>query len=243
MTSGDVADSQRSIPVAAARVLVVEDDDTLAAILTDALADAGFDPQRLATATEVVDSVRRERPAAVLLDLQLPGGHGFDICRELRGFTTIPLIMITGQNAEADRLNGLEIGADDYIGKPFAVREVIARLRALLRRSSGWQGAGVQPLKLDSAALTGWWFGRLLTLTPVEFRLLERLARRPGMVLSRAQLLDALHVDERDTSDRTIDSHIKNLRKKLKAITPAFDPLESVYGVGYKLVLEGATAE
>lgn len=236
MTSGPSA-SGATDPV---RVLVVEDDDTLAAILVDALAEAGYLPQRLRDAAAVVEHVLRERPAAVLLDLQLPDGHGFDICRALRGFTTIPLIMVTGQNSERDRLEGLDLGADDYIGKPFAVREVIARLRALLRRSSGWQGSSVQPLRIDAGALTAAWFGRTLSLTPVEFRLLERLARRPGMVLSRAQLLDALHLDERDTSDRTIDSHVKNLRRKLKAITPAFDPVESVYGVGYKLVLEGA---
>lgn len=221
-------------------VLVVEDDDTLAAILVDALQDSGYAPYRLADGGAVVEWVRRARPAAVLLDLQLPDGHGFDICRALRAFTTIPLMMVTGQNAEIDRLQGLEIGADDYIGKPFAVREVIARLRALLRRSGGWQGSGVQPLKIDEEALAAHWHGRVLALTPVEYRLLARLARRPGVVLSRAQLLDVLHDDERDTSDRTIDSHIKNLRRKLKAITPTLDPLESVYGVGYKLVLEGA---
>lgn len=221
-------------------VLVVEDDDILAAILVDALADAGFTPQWLADAGTVVEQVRRVRPVAVLLDLQLPDGHGFDICRALRAFTTIPLMMVTGQNAEVDRLEGLEIGADDYICKPFAVREVIARLRALLRRSGGWRGSGVQPLKIDEEALAAHWHGRALPLTPVEFRLLARLARRPGVVLSRAQLLDVVHDDERDTSDRTIDSHIKNLRRKLKAITPALDPLESVYGVGYKLVLDGA---
>lgn len=224
---------------AGATVLVAEDDATLATILIEALLEAGYVPQHLIDGSEVVEWVRRERPAAVLLDLRLPGKHGFNICRELRSFTTIPLIMITGQNEEIDRLLGLEIGADDYIGKPFNVREVIARLRALLRRSSGWHASVVRPLMLEPAELKAWWHGRALNLTPVEFRLLERLARRPGVVLSRAQLLDVLHADERATNDRTIDSHVKNLRKKLRAITPSFDPLESVYGVGYKLVQEG----
>jgi two-component system response regulator BaeR len=219
------------------RVLIVEDDDILAQILIEALAEAGYAPLRLSDGSAVLDWVRRVQPAAVLLDLGLPGKHGFSVCRELRAFSTVPLIMITGQVGELDRLLGLELGADDYICKPFVVREVVARVRALLRRSSGWHAQGVTPLLLDATQLSAHWQGRPLSLTPVEFRLLERLARRPGQVLSRSQLLDALHADERAISDRTIDSHIKNLRRKMRAVTPEHDPVESVYGVGYKLVL------
>jgi two-component system response regulator BaeR len=222
--------------IAAQRILIVEDDEILAQILVDALSAAGYLPLRLADGSAVIDWVRRTQPSAVLLDLGLPGQHGFSVCRELRAISTVPLIMITGQVDELDRLLGLELGADDYICKPFVVREVVARVRALLRRSQGWHAQGVTPLLLDADKLSAHWQGRALSLTAVEFRLLERLARRPGQVLSRTQLLDALHADERAINDRTIDSHIKNLRRKMRTITPDYDPVESVYGVGYKLI-------
>jgi two-component system response regulator BaeR len=185
-----------------------------------------------------VAAVRAAEPDAILLDLNLPGRSGLDVCRELRSFSTVPLIMITGRVEEIDRLLGLELGADDYICKPFTAREVVARVRALLRRSRDWGGRGetstVSGLTLDEERLEAAFRGVGLDLTPVEWRLLKALGERPGRVLSRGQLLDAIYVDHRVVSDRTVDSHVKNLRRKLIEAGGGADPIASVYGVGYK---------
>jgi two-component system response regulator BaeR len=216
-------------------VLVVEDEPTLALLLTETLGAEGFQVSTLSDGAEVADYVRRQRPAAVLLDIGLPGKDGFEICREIRTFSTVPLIMITGRIEEIDRLKGLELGADDYVCKPFMAREVAARVRALLRRATEWhEGTSGVGLELDEQSLEARWQGARLDLTPVEFRLLRALGRRPGHVLSRAQLLDAVYADDRVVSDRTIDSHVKNLRRKLAEAVPESDPIESVYGMGYR---------
>ena len=148
------------------------------------------------------------------------------------------MIMITGRVEEIDRLLGLELGADDYICKPFTAREVVARVRALLRRARDWRERDVNNpapgLKLDDERFEAHWKGVRLDLTPVEFRLLKSLGERPGRVLSRSQLLDSIYVDHRVVSDRTVDSHVKNLRRKLSDAGNGEDPIESVYGVGYK---------
>ena len=171
----------------------------------------------------------------MLLDIGLPDKDGFEICREIRAFSTVPLIMITGRVEEIDRLKGLELGADDYVCKPFMAREVVARVRAVLRRATEWResttGIG---LELDEQSLEARWQGTRLELTAVEFRLLRALGRRPGHVLSRSQLLDAIYADHRVVSDRTIDSHVKNLRRKIAEAVPGSDPIESVYGMGYR---------
>jgi two-component system response regulator BaeR len=168
----------------------------------------------------------------------LPGTDGLTICREVRRTSTLPIIMVTARVEEIDRLLGLEIGADDYICKPFSPREVVARVRALLRRAQSWQNAAVggpgAELELDDERFEARWRSRKLELTPVEFRLLKALAQRPGRVLSRAQLLEQLYMDHRVVSDRTVDSHIKNLRRKFEEIAAGSDPVRSIYGVGYK---------
>lgn len=219
-------------------VLVVEDEPSLAELLRDALQADGFRVAVLHEGSSVVAWIREQRPDAVLLDLLLPGKDGFAVCREVRAFSTVPMIMITARAEQIDRLLGLELGADDYICKPFQPREVVARLRALLRRTLEWSAstpaAASSGLVLDEEGFSARWDGHPLDLTPVEFRLLKALSARPGRVLSRDRLLDAIYVDHRVVSDRTVDSHIKNLRRKLA--DAGADPIQAVYGVGYKFV-------
>lgn len=216
-------------------VLVVEDEPVLATLLAETLGEAGYTVHVLDDGLAVVDWVRAHAPSVVLLDLILPGMDGFAICREIRRFSTVPLIMVTSRADEADRLRGLDLGADDYVCKPFHPREVAARVRALLRRSIEWRDASPgSRLQLDEHAYEARWCGVVLDLTPVEFRLLRTLGQRPGRVFTRAQLLDAIYVDDHVVNDRTVDSHIKNLRKKLADAAPGEGPIEAVYGVGYK---------
>jgi two-component system response regulator BaeR len=220
------------------RVLVVEDEPALSSLLAETLDSDGYMTSVLATGEGVADWVRTNAPVAVLLDLNLPGKDGFVVCKEIRAFSNVPLIMITARVEEIDRLLGLEIGADDYVCKPFQPREVLARVRALLRRAFDWREAPpVGALSLDDTRFLAHWKGTALDLTPVEFRLLRALGARPGRVLSRAQLLDAIYVDDRAVSDRTVDSHIKNLRRKIAEASGGDDPVASIYGVGYKLEL------
>ena len=219
----------------ARRIVVIEDDATHAMLLADTLADEGFEAEVVDDGAAAAERVRAANPAAVLLDLTLPGKDGFTVCREIRAFSTVPLIMITGRAEEIDRLLGLEIGADDYICKPFQPREVVARIRALLRRAHDWrEGKRDAALTFDDTAFEARWKGVRLDLTAVEFRLLKTLGERPGRVLSRANLLDAIYEDYRIVNDRTVDSHVKNLRRKLAEAEPGANPIESVYGVGYR---------
>lgn len=215
--------------------LIVEDEPVLAALLDDVMREQGFLTTVFNTSEGVVPWVRERTPTVVLLDLVLPGTDGFSICQEIRRFSRVPLIMITARADEADRLRGLDLGADDYVCKPFHAAEVAARVRALLRRSIDWQNAAPgSSLQLDEACMEARWHGHSLDLTPVEFRLLRTLGKRPGQVYARAQLLDIVYVSGHVVSDRTIDSHVKNLRRKLLEITPGESPIESVYGIGYK---------
>jgi len=219
----------------ARRVLIVEDDPTHALLLQETLRGEGFEAEVLNDGTHAAARVRAQPPSAVLLDLTLPGKDGFTVCREIREFSTVPLIMVTARVEEIDRLLGLEIGADDYICKPFQPREVVARIRALLRRTVEWRRSGGDTLlAFDDAMLEARWKGARLDLTAVEYRLLKTLAERPGRVLSRAQLLDAIYEDFRVVNDRTVDSHIKNLRRKIADAQADANPIESVYGVGYR---------
>ncbi|EEG06825.1 winged helix-turn-helix domain-containing protein [Pseudogulbenkiania ferrooxidans] len=221
-----------------AYVLVVEDEPKLSRLLADYLAAAGFETACLADGLAVVPEVRRRLPDLILLDLMLPGRDGLDICRELRAFSDVPIVMVTARVEEIDRLLGLELGADDYICKPYSPREVVARVKAILRRS---QRHGALPadagLTIDEEGYQASWQGRRLELTPAEFRLLRTLASAPGRVFSRDQLLDHLYADHRVVTDRTVDSHIKNLRRKLEQAAPQQEMIRSVYGVGYKLEL------
>lgn len=221
------------------RLLIVEDEPKLAAVLRDYLVADGAEVDVLNHGDDALPALRASAPDLLLLDLMLPGTDGLTICRELRAFSTLPVIMITARVEEIDRLIGLELGADDYICKPFSPREVVARARALLRRTQQWQAGAATPeaeklLELDDERFEARHRGRRLDLTPVEFRLLKALVQRPGRVMSRAQLLEHLYMDHRVVSDRTVDSHIKNLRRKFEDLEAGSDPVRSIYGVGYK---------
>lgn len=213
-------------------VLIVEDDAKIAALLVDYVEAAGLRATRVGDGRSAVDSVRSEAVDLMLLDLMLPELDGLGVCQAVRAFSQLPIIMLTARVDEVDRLLGLDSGADDYVCKPFSPREVIARVRAHLRRATGavLQAAAPAPaFAVDRARMRIVHGGAALNLTPVEFRLLAELIEHPERVYSRQQLLDVAHEDQRDNNDRTIDSHIKNIRRKLPA-----DCLQSVYGVGYR---------
>jgi two-component system response regulator BaeR len=220
--------------LAPADILVVEDEPKLAALLCDYLRAAGHRVTWLDDGLAVVPAVRSAEPDLILLDIMLPGRDGLDICRELRTFSEVPIMLITARVEEVDRLLGLDLGADDYICKPFSPREVMARVRAILRRLPPRTTAGLQ---LDAGAYRASYDGVELDLTPVEFRLLHCLAATPGRVYSRDKLMDHLYHDHRVVTDRTVDSHVKNLRRKLEQVAPEQELIHSIYGVGYKLEL------
>jgi len=217
------------------KILIVEDEPKLAALEADYLAAAGYATHRIEDGLQVVPWVRANAPDLILLDLMLPGRDGLEICRELRTFTDVPVVMVTARVEEIDRLVGLEAGADDYVCKPFSLRELVARVKAILRRPRGASRAA--GLVLDESRHVAELDGSALELTPVEFRLLAMLAGTPGKVLSRATLLERLYADHRVVTDRTVDTHVKNLRRKIAEIRPGEDPIPSIYGVGYKLEL------
>jgi two-component system response regulator BaeR len=221
------------------RILIVEDEPALANLLEDYLKAAGYRTDAMREGTGVVESVRDNPPDLMLLDLMLPGKDGLDICREIRVFSDLPIVMVTARVEEIDRLLGLELGADDYICKPYSPREVVLRVKAILRRLQPAVGAAqpVAGLELDESRFSACFQGVTLELTPVEFRLLKTFIDQPGRVYSRAQLMDHLYTDQRVVSDRTVDTHVKNLRKKLNAISPDEEIIRSIYGVGYKLEL------
>jgi two-component system, OmpR family, response regulator BaeR len=221
-----------------AHILVVEDEPKLAALVGDYLQASGYAWHWVADGREAIPVIRAQQPDLVVLDLMLPGRNGLDICRELRSFSDVPIVMLTAKVEEIDRLLGLELGADDYICKPFSPREVVARIKAILRRARAIAEPGNAALKIDDAAHRASFKGIVLDLTPVEFRLLKTLAGAPGRVFSRDRLLDNLYLDHRVVTDRTVDSHIKNLRRKLEQAAPGQDPIRSIYGVGYKLEVD-----
>jgi two-component system, OmpR family, response regulator BaeR len=215
-------------------ILIVEDEEKIAGLLADYLQQAGFDPHSLGDGSIVVPWVRMHRPDLVLLDLMLPGKGGLDICKEIRSFSSVPIIMTTARVEEIDRLLGLELGADDYICKPFSPREIVARVKAVLRRTNGTSTIQSSGLVLDESRYLAILHGHDLELTAVEFKLLRFLAANPGRIYSRQQLMDRIYHDERIVADRTIDSHIKKLRKKIAVASRSEELIHSVYGVGYK---------
>ena len=227
----------RTAPI---NILLVEDQVELAELLRDYLLRENYAVDMRHIGDGVIESVRNAEPDMVLLDLMLPGTDGMTICRSVRDFSDVPIIMVTARTEEIDQLLGLEIGADDYICKPVRPREVVARVKAVLRRTLRQPGdrAPGSSLNIDATRYLAFYQGKDLELTPLEFRLLQRLAGAPGRVYSRIQLLQAMHDDHRIVTDRAIDTHIKNLRKKLDAAMPGEDnPIRSIYGVGYKLDL------
>lgn len=216
------------------RIFVVEDDPKIAQILADYLERDGFAAVTIGDGRVALSQIERSVPALIVLDLMLPSLSGTDLCRAVRRFSDVPIIMVTARVDEVDRLLGLDIGADDYVCKPFSPREVVARVRALLRRTDGLMSTKQADWQVDDAGHRISWQGQWLPLTPVEFRMFRLLLSRPGRVFSRAHLLDSVHEQLRDVSDRAIDSHVKNLRRKIQRIQPDFESIVSVYGIGYR---------
>jgi len=220
-------------------VLIIEDEEKIAHVLNDYLVQAGFTVTWLESGEKAAHHVENDPPSIVLLDLMLPGMDGLDVCRSIRSLSDVPLIMITAKAEEVDRLIGLELGADDYICKPFSPREVVARVKAVLRRTrldATQPVLRMGPIVINNDLYQVTINGRELTLTPSEFKLLQTLMRRPNCVFSRAALIDKVQGYSFDGYDRTIDSHIKNLRKKIAAVLADENVIHAVYGVGYKFV-------
>ena len=216
-------------------VLIVEDEKKLADILIAYLNKEEFRVTHYESGSGVSDWVKNNQPNIILLDLMLPDVHGKDLCKEIRQFSTVPIIMVTAMIDEIDRLIGLELGADDYVCKPFSPKEVVARVKAVLRRSEGDfnQGEIYDAFEVNDETYSIKLHGDRLDLTPVEFRLLKMFIQSPGRVFNRDQILDNIFEDGRIVLDRTVDTHVKNLRHKLKTASPEHDYVRSVYGIGY----------
>lgn len=218
-----------------ARVFIVEDEPELAAVVADYARASGYLPAVFGNGAEALAALRNSPPDMLVLDLMLPGMDGLALCRAVRAFSDLPIIMVTARVEEIDRLLGLESGADDYLCKPFSPRELMARIKVILRRAQGASPPSV--CHVDEAAQRVTVMGRALELTPSEFNILAGMARRRGQVFSRAQLLDLARQGNLDVTDRAVDSHIKNLRRKIAAVLPELDAIGSVYGLGYRFDL------
>ncbi len=219
------------------KVLVVDDEMKIARLVRDYLTEAGFDVALAATGPAAVAAVRSDRPDLVVLDLGLPGMDGYDVTRTIRGQSTIPIIMLTARSEETDRIVGLELGADDYVVKPFSPRELVARVKAVLRRTGGdvaSETIRVMDVVIDLPRRSVERDGSRIELTATEFELLRTLASSPGRVYTRGQLLDSIRGVSFDSYERAIDAHIKNLRKKLEPDPRSPRYVLTVYGVGYK---------
>jgi two-component system response regulator BaeR len=227
-------------------VLIVEDEEKIAQLLADYLKNEGYQTTQLHSGEVAVETIKDLDPSFVILDLMLPEKDGMTICREVRQFSNVPIMMLTARVDEIDRLMGLELGADDYVCKPFLPREVVARVKTILRRvqitqapqeTEGKNDSSVhyRSIELQSEKYICLVSGERIELTPVEFRLLQTMVAQPGRVFSRDSLMEASYPDGRIVSDRTVDSHVKNLRKKVNAIAGSEDLIHSIYGVGYKI--------
>ncbi|MCP4159575.1 MAG: response regulator [Deltaproteobacteria bacterium] len=217
------------------KILIVEDEKRLAELLSDYLKNAGFQTELIHDGLEVTDFVKKENPNLILLDLMLPGKDGLEIAKELRAFSDIPIIMITAKVEEIDRLLGLELGADDYICKPFSFREVVARVKTVLRRVNGNEKKQTSKIvTIDESRGYAEIAGKELDLTTIELKLLKVMSDNPGIIFSRENLMNNIYTDDRIVSDRTIDSHVKKLRKKISSVFPSMEIIKSIYSVGYK---------
>ena len=219
-------------------VLIVEDEPKLASLLSDYLKQSGFDTHILMDGLLVADWVKQYSPSLIILDLMLPHKDGMEVCKEIRQFSDTPIIMATARIEEIDRLLGLALGADDYVCKPFSYREIVARVKAILRRIDKSELSGqtedTSLLTFNTDKYQAKIQGKLLDLTTVEFNLLAVLASEPGRIYQREQLMQVIYKEYRVVSDRTIDSHVKKLRKKIKEVYPHEELIYSVYGLGYK---------
>jgi two-component system response regulator BaeR len=221
-------------------ILIVEDEHKVAHLLQEYLENAGYRTSIVDRGDQVVAQIRKLSPDLMLLDIMLPGMDGLAVCREVRKFSNIPIIMTTAKVEELDRLLGLEIGADDYICKPYSAREVVARVKAVLRRINpepADKNLVLGPIRLDENTYQAFVNGNDLDLTRSEFRLLQVLMSQPGKVCTRDELLARVQGYDCEGYDRTIDTHIKNLRRKIAEFLPDQEIINTVYGIGYKLLL------
>ncbi|MEO8835104.1 MAG: two-component system response regulator CreB [Caldimonas sp.] len=225
------------------KILIVEDEPGIADTLQYALRTDGFEPAWCATGEEALASAKATPPALVILDVGLPDASGFEIFKRLRETSDVPVVFLTARSDEIDRVVGLELGADDYIAKPFSPRELVARVRSVLRRTAkaaatasdpGTPTAG-GPIAVDEGRMQARYYGRALELSRYEFGLLKALASRPGHVFTREALLDRVWGDDSESMDRTVDAHVKTLRAKMKAVAPGQEPIRTLRGSGYAL--------
>lgn len=214
-------------------ILIVEDEADIAEVTQVYLQAKGHQTHWFAEGLGVVDWVQANQPSVIVLDLMLPGKDGLTICQEIRQFSDVPIIMTTAKVQEVDRLVGLDAGADDYVCKPFSTKELVARVQAALRRLDRQVIQSAPALQLVEGSYAVMYQGQRTELTQIEFNLFQLLYRHPGRIYSRAQILDLVYQDFRDVSDRTIDSHVRNLRKKLAQLNLPSEPIRSVYGAGY----------
>jgi DNA-binding response OmpR family regulator len=220
-------------------ILVVEDEMKIARLVRDYLAHAGFEVIVTGDGESALASARGQKPDLIVLDLGLPGRDGLDVTRELRRTSNVPIVMLTARGDEADRVVGLELGADDYVVKPFSPKELVARIRAVLRRSATARATGPEVLRvadveLDIPRMRVTVAGRRVDVTPTEFELLATLVRDPGRVFTRGQLLDAIHGVAFESYERAIDAHVKNIRKKIEPTAGQPRYVLTVRGVGYR---------
>ena len=221
------------------RVLIVEDEPGIADTLQYALRTDGFEPAWVATGEEALAHVRAQPPALVILDVGLPDASGFEVFKRLREIADVPVVFLTARSDEIDRVVGLELGADDYVAKPFSPRELVARVRSILRRANkpvaAAPAAPALPIAIDDGRRQVRFYGRLLELSRYEYGLLKTLASRPGHVFSRDTLLERVWDDPSESLDRTVDAHVKTLRAKMKLVAPQLDPIRTHRGTGYAL--------
>ncbi|WP_119394741.1 response regulator [Salinibius halmophilus] len=222
-------------------LLIVEDEVSLAEVERDYLLASGYDVEMVHHGDHALSALEQTRYDLVVLDLMLPGTDGIEICKQMQAIAPqTAIIMTTARVEEVDRLLGLELGADDYLCKPFSPRELVARVKAILRRARLLgEPVSTQGLTLNEGQLTVSWQGKQAQLTAVEFNILSTLIAHPGRIYSRDQLMDHAYSDQRVVSDRTIDSHVKKLRKKIEQIAPEQAFIRSVYGAGYQYDLTG----
>jgi len=233
------------------RVALVDDDRNIRTSVSIALESSGFAVASYADGLAALEGLAKAPADLVLLDIKMPRLDGLETLKRLRATSSVPVVFLTSKDAEIDEVEGLKLGADDYIRKPFSLRLLIERLRAVLRRAEAAKGTSANvdasegkvvergPLRLDIARQECRWRGAVVPLTVTEFLILVELAQRPGHVKSRAQLIEIAYDEASFVDDRTIDSHIKRLRRKIKAVDPDFDGIETLYGAGYKFRLPG----
>ncbi|MDX1696550.1 MAG: response regulator [Ketobacteraceae bacterium] len=217
------------------QILIVEDEPKLSQSMSEYFSGIGYRTKIIDNGNKAAAWVRENEPALILLDLMLPGKDGVAVCQEIRTFSQVPIIMVTAKTEEVDRLIGLEIGADDYVCKPFSLRELAARVKAVLRRfeyvPEAVSGRG---LTLDKSSSTIQFQGKQVELTAIEYNIMEKLVRHPGRIFKRDELIDVAYTDGRIVNDRTVDSHMKKIRKKLGQVAPDQKFVHSIYGAGYK---------